>query len=71
MHTDAPNERLVWIDLEMTGLDTQRDGILEIATVVTDARLNVLAASVALWRAVSLAVKSFDKELDPDLARRG
>lgn len=43
MHTDAPNDRLVWIDLEMTGLDTQRDGILEIATVVTDASLNVLA----------------------------
>ena len=43
MHPDAPNERLVWIDLEMTGLETQRDGILEIATVVTDARLNVLA----------------------------
>ena len=35
--------RLVWIDLEMTGLDTDRDSILEIATVVTDSRLNVLA----------------------------
>ena len=35
--------RLVWIDLEMTGLDTDRDSILEIATVVTDADLNVLA----------------------------
>jgi len=38
-----PNERLVWIDLEMTGLDTERDGILEIATVVTDGQLNLLA----------------------------
>ena len=35
--------RLVWIDLEMTGLDTDRDSILEIATVVTDSQLNVLA----------------------------
>jgi oligoribonuclease len=34
---------LIWIDLEMTGLDTQRDQIIEIATVVTDARLSVLA----------------------------
>ncbi len=39
-HTE---QRLIWIDLEMTGLDTMRDSILEIATVVTDAQLNVLA----------------------------
>jgi oligoribonuclease len=37
------SNRLVWIDLEMTGLDTGSDSILEIATVVTDADLNVLA----------------------------
>ena len=36
-------DRLIWIDLEMTGLDTQRDAIIEIATVITDAQLNVLA----------------------------
>ena len=35
--------RLIWIDLEMTGLDTGRDSILEIATIVTDSQLNVLA----------------------------
>ncbi len=34
---------LIWIDLEMTGLDTQNDVIIEIATIVTDAELNVLA----------------------------
>ncbi|MDG2524309.1 oligoribonuclease [Stenotrophomonas sp. HITSZ_GD] len=39
----AGNDRLIWIDLEMTGLDTDRDSIIEIATVVTDAQLNVLA----------------------------
>lgn len=37
------DHRLVWIDLEMTGLDTDTDSILEIATVVTDAELHVLA----------------------------
>lgn len=36
-------DNLIWIDLEMTGLDTQRDVIIEIATIVTDAQLNVLA----------------------------
>ncbi|MEJ2592434.1 MAG: oligoribonuclease [Candidatus Thiodiazotropha sp.] len=41
MPVDASN--LIWIDLEMTGLDTQRDEIIEIATIVTDANLNVLA----------------------------
>lgn len=34
---------LIWIDLEMTGLDPVRDRILEIATLVTDANLNILA----------------------------
>ncbi len=37
-----PNN-LIWIDLEMTGLDTDNDSIIEIATLVTDAELNVLA----------------------------
>ena len=37
------NDRLIWIDLEMTGLDTDNDSIIEIATVVTDGQLNVLA----------------------------
>ncbi|WP_417526825.1 oligoribonuclease [Marinomonas shanghaiensis] len=36
-------ENLVWIDLEMTGLDPETDTIIEIATVVTDKYLNVLA----------------------------
>ena len=34
---------LIWIDLEMTGLDTQNDRIIEIATIVTDSQLNILA----------------------------
>ncbi len=40
----VPNEdHLIWIDLEMTGLDPGTDSILEIATLVTDRELNVLA----------------------------
>jgi oligoribonuclease len=47
-HDTAHGEgRLAWIDLEMTGLDTDRDSILEIATVITDAELNVLAEGPA------------------------
>ncbi len=42
MSSDKKN-RLIWIDLEMTGLDTDSDTILEIATIVTDNQLNVLA----------------------------
>lgn len=34
---------LIWLDLEMTGLEPSQDRILEIATVVTDSELNVLA----------------------------
>ncbi|WP_409311222.1 oligoribonuclease [Pectobacterium sp. B1J-3] len=39
---------LIWIDLEMTGLDPERDRIIEIATLVTDANLNVLAEGPVL-----------------------
>ncbi len=35
-------DNLIWIDLEMTGLDPEHDRIIEIATVVTDAELNVM-----------------------------
>jgi oligoribonuclease len=40
--TDKKNN-LIWIDLEMTGLDPYSDVIIEIATIVTDAHLNILA----------------------------
>ncbi|MBT8047222.1 MAG: oligoribonuclease [Xanthomonadales bacterium] len=36
-------QRLVWIDLEMTGLNPDSDSILELATIVTDSDLNELA----------------------------
>lgn len=41
---DIPQDRLIWIDLEMTGLDPVSDRIIEIATIVTDSDLNELAS---------------------------
>lgn len=41
MQLDKQN--LIWIDLEMTGLDPERERIIEIATIVTDKNLNILA----------------------------
>ncbi len=37
------DDNLIWIDLEMTGLDPEQDRIIEIATIVTDKELNLLA----------------------------
>jgi oligoribonuclease len=42
------NDRLVWIDCEMTGLDIERDALVEIACVVTDGELNLLDEGVDL-----------------------
>jgi len=36
------SENLIWMDLEMTGLDPEAERILEIATIVTDSSLNIL-----------------------------
>lgn len=49
---------LIWIDLEMTGLDTQNDYIIEIATVVTDPQLQVIAEGPVL------AIHQPDSRLD-------
>lgn len=40
------NDRIVWIDCEMTGLDLQRDALVEVAAVVTDSELTVLGEGV-------------------------
>jgi len=41
-------DNLIWIDLEMTGLNPEKDHIIEIATVVTDSRLNIVAEGPVL-----------------------
>jgi len=44
-----PNEfNLVWVDMEMTGLDPDNDRIIEVAAVVTDMQLNILAEGPVL-----------------------
>ena len=52
---------LIWLDLEMTGLEPDTDVIIEIATIVTDANLNVLA------QGPSLAVHQSDDVLNLSL----
>jgi oligoribonuclease len=42
------NDRLVWIDCEMTGLDLEHDALIEVAALVTDFELNVLGEGVDL-----------------------
>ena len=41
-------EHLVWIDCEMTGLDTSADALVEVACLVTDAELNVLGEGISV-----------------------
>jgi oligoribonuclease len=53
----SPNN-LIWIDLEMTGLDTDNDYIIEVATIVTDSELNILAEGP------SIAVNQAEETLD-------
>lgn len=48
MAAQANDKNLIWIDLEMTGLNTLQDEIIEIATIVTDANLNILAEGPVL-----------------------
>ncbi|WP_082369321.1 oligoribonuclease [Arthrobacter sp. ERGS1:01] len=40
------NERIVWIDCEMTGLDAVNDALIEVAVLVTDSELNILGEGV-------------------------
>ena len=40
------SDELVWIDCEMTGLDLERDALIEVAALVTDKDLNVLGEGV-------------------------
>ncbi|MFK7996960.1 MAG: oligoribonuclease [Granulosicoccus sp.] len=42
------DDNLIWVDLEMTGLDPDKDTVIEIASIVTDAQLNTLAEGPVL-----------------------
>jgi oligoribonuclease len=59
------NDKMVWIDCEMTGLDLGRDALVEVAALVTDAELNVLGAGV------DVVIKPPAEALDqmPDVVR--
>ncbi|XP_063073686.1 small fragment nuclease [Engraulis encrasicolus] len=41
--SSASTQRMVWVDLEMTGLDIDKDEIIEMACIITDSELNILA----------------------------
>ena len=53
------DQNLIWIDLEMTGLDPETHKIIEIATIVTDAQLNILAEGPVL--AIHQPMSELDK----------
>ena len=43
MSTQKSNQNLIWIDLEMTGLNPDKERIIEIATIITDSNLTIVA----------------------------
>lgn len=53
----AKYDRLVWIDMEMTGLDPERHVIVEVAAVITDGNLNILG------KGIDLVVHATEEEL--------
>ena len=55
MAADSPN--LIWVDCEMTGLDLNKDALVEIAVLVTDSQLNVLGEGV------DLVIKATEEQL--------
>ena len=57
MDIAAKDNRIVWVDLEMTGLDPSRHVIVEVAALVTDAELNIIDDGV------DLVVHATDAEL--------
>uniref|UniRef100_A0A3Q3W2R3 Oligoribonuclease, mitochondrial n=1 Tax=Mola mola TaxID=94237 RepID=A0A3Q3W2R3_MOLML len=56
--SSAMSQRMVWVDLEMTGLDVEKDQIIEMACIITDLDLNILAEGP------NLIINQPDKLLD-------
>lgn len=55
------NERIVWIDCEMTGLSLENDALIEVAALVTDAELNILGQGVdVIIKPESVALENMD-----------
>jgi oligoribonuclease len=59
--SSTPDTCLIWIDLEMTGLDTDNDQIIEIATIVTDDKLNILAEGPVGDPSITLILNAMDE----------
>jgi oligoribonuclease len=62
---DRSSDRIVWIDCEMTGLDLQRDALIEVAVLVTDSELQILGEGVD----VVIACPPAALETMPDVVR--
>jgi oligoribonuclease len=62
---DRSQDRIVWIDCEMTGLDLERDALIEVAVLVTDSELEVLGEGVD----VVIACPPEALETMPDVVR--
>jgi oligoribonuclease len=64
--SEKQNDLIVWIDCEMTGLDIEKDALIEIAVLVTDSSLNILGDGV------DLVIKPPQAALDqmPDIVRQ-
>ncbi|WP_200942048.1 oligoribonuclease [Angustibacter sp. Root456] len=62
---NGSQDRIVWIDCEMTGLDLQRDALIEVAVLVTDSELQVLGDGVD----VVIACSPEALETMPDVVR--
>ena len=62
---DPKTERIVWIDCEMTGLDLERDALIEVAALVTDSELTILGEGVD----VVIACDEQALESMPDVVR--
>ncbi len=56
------NDRLVWIDCEMTGLDLAKDRLIEVAALVTDSELNILGDGIDV--VVGAPAESLDSMVD-------
>jgi oligoribonuclease len=63
--SDRPQDKIVWIDCEMTGLDLERDALIEVAVLVTDEELNILGDGVD----VVIASPAAALETMPDIVR--